>query len=111
MGACKHKNVVREAYLREGTWGEFKRCQDCQQPQPLGPSNDGGFVSYEVYAAEVADWYAASSGDGTKRKETVPFIAGLSGYEPKKGELESSSVLANLYNCGLLTQYIRDAQK
>lgn len=109
MATCAHVDVVKEAYLKEGTWGEFKRCRDCQQSQSLGPSNDAGFVSYEIYAAEVADWFQGKP--GAKRKETVPFIAGLTGYEPKKGELEGSSVLANLYNCGLLTQYIRDAQK
>lgn len=109
---CKHGKIVREAYMKEGTWGEFKRCTRCKQPQPLGPANDSGFVSYEAYAAEVADWYKQGDvGANGTRKEPVPFIAGLTGHEPAKGELEGSALLASLYNCGLLTRYIYDASK
>lgn len=109
---CKHQQIRREAYLKGGTWGEFKRCVDCGQPVPLGPANDTGFVSYEIYAAMIAVYWAAGIVKSKPpRKEPVPFIAGFTGYEPKKGELENSKALADLYNSGMLARTILDHDK
>jgi len=111
MAKCKHSRVVREAFLNRGTWGEYKRCRDCNQHQSLGPSNDDGFVSYEIAAAELASKYPFKKGERAPRAT----IAGFTNYDPPQelfgkpiDMFKGSEPLRNLYDVGLLASYIVD---
>lgn len=105
---CPHRRYHDVSNLFNGHWATARRCDDCGDWVAWGEANDTSWARYEADAAELAIRYTS----GEKIRDVVPRLAGFALHEPSDPrELEYSTVVRDLYNCGLLARYIVDNEE